>query len=76
MKGFLSGILKYLMHKETEGNQLLNSYFPIKKGLCIELSIEKTADPKWQPHQDKKTTTVVGSWPKNLYQPWRTIQLI
>ena len=37
MEGRLSGILKQLMHSETEGNWLLNLYFPLKKGLCTRL---------------------------------------
>ena len=37
------------MHSETEGSWLLNSYFPINKGLCIEDLYRKTCRPQTTP---------------------------
>ena len=71
------------MHSETEGNWLLNSYFPLKKGLCVVLVSRKIADlkltlkqgseEKQHPHQaKKKMTAIIDHWSKSQHQAFKT----
>ena len=68
------------MHSRTEGNWLLDSYFPPKKGSRTRLVSGENCSPhahlkatliiwKHQHQEEKKTRSEVGSWPRCQPQP-------
>ena len=76
------------MHSKTEGNWLLDSYFPPKKGSCTRLVSGENCSPhthlkatliiwKHQHQEEKKTRSEVGSWPRCQPRPvWSFLTFI